>query len=263
MKKALAVTIALAALASFAACGKEPPAEITPETTAQVTPPESESEVKANAPTYDIKKYTDNVIYDGNDYGDIILLYPEIDGNADANELIFKAVRRRCEKALPNLSSYEIGDMPDVTYEITSFSVTYLSDTFLSAKVAGTLTVSLAPHPEPFVYAINVDLENLHELVSADLISDFGKIKEAFINGRFALEDGDEALLAETNAEDMIMQYRSEYEIYPQIWFSSDKLYLNVELVYSLGANAVYSIGLDEAKPCLNTENGELSKIIK
>lgn len=259
MKRFIASFLALAAVLAFAACKKKP----------EKKPPESlfddttSSHAPVSAPTYNVKKYTDDVIFGGKDYGDVTLLYPELDGSDGANALIFDAVKRRCTEALPNLSSYESGDMPEVTYEITSFRITYLSETFLSAKVEGVLTVSLAPHPSPFVYALNFDLENLIELGASDILSDFDRIKKLFTEGKFTLEEGDRSLLSDTSAEDIIMQYRSEYEIYPQIWFSSEKLYLNAELVYTLGSNAVYSIDLGEVKAYLNAENKEISKIIK
>lgn len=257
MKKAILILLAFAAVLTFSACGKKtnnnPPENLPGETTSE----------QASTPTYSIKKHTDDVTFKGKDYGDVTLLYPELDGFDDANLLIFDAIKKKCYEALPNLSSYESGNMPEVTYEISSVKITYLSNTFLSAKIEGNLTISLAAHPAPFVYALNFDLEALSELDTADIISDFDKIKELFVEEKFTLEEGIPSLKNETSPEDMIMQYKSEYEIYPQIWLSSEKLYLNAELVYSLGSNAVFSIGLDEIRDCLNAENKEISKFIK
>lgn len=243
MKKIITLILALLLMFPFASCKKEPTTDVVPI-------------------TYEIKKHTEDVIWDEKDTGDVTLLYPEFEGMSEANKLIFDIIKRKCDESLPNLSSYETGSLPEVTYVIDSFSITYLSDTFLSAKIEGMLTVSLAAHPNPFIYAINVDLEELREISSVDILGNFDKIKELFTNGRFTLEKGIDDLNSQMSFEDMIMQYRSEYEIYPQIYLSSNKFYMNIELVYALGSNAVFSIDLNEVKSYLNTGNKEISKII-
>ena len=246
MKKILALLLAIISVTSFASCKKEPTIDPTNEQT---------------PPAYEIKKYTEDVTWNKKDQGNVTLLYPELEGMNEANELIFDIIKRNCDQALPNLSSYESGSMPEVTYEISSFNITYLSDTFLSAVVEGMLTVSLAAHPNPFVYAVNVDLEDLKEITPAEILADFEKIKKLFEDGRFTLENGIDELNSEMSFEDMIMQYRSEYEIYPQVYLSDEKFYLNVELVYALGSNAQFSIELDSVENFLNKDNKEISKI--
>lgn len=137
MKKCLCIILALLFLVSLGSCNKD-------KDTNDPTPP----------PTYEIKKHTEDVNFNEKDYGNITLLYPELEGLGNVNELLFNAVSKKCADSLPNLSSYDASEMPEVTYEIMSVSITYLSATFLSARVEGTLTVSLAPHPEPFVYTL-------------------------------------------------------------------------------------------------------------
>ena len=249
MKRLIALALALIAILSFAGCKKEPSYD--------------EPDTIPAPPTYEIKKYTEDIIWNDKDQGDVILLYPELKGYDDANKIIFDLVKEKCNAGLPNLSSYENDAMPEVTYEIDSFSVTYVSDTFLSGTVEGMLTVSLAAHPSPFVYAVNIDLENLSELRTNEILDNFDKIKELFNNGKFTLEKGIDDLSSQISFEDMIMQYRSEYEIYPEIWFSDNKLYMNIELVYALGSGAIYSISLDEVQNFLNQDNKEISKITK
>ncbi len=241
MKRTIAFLLSLASVLTFASCKKEPTEEKAP-------------------PTYSIEKYTEDIVWEGIDIGDISLLYPKLDMMEEASKLLFDMIKQKCNESLPNLSSYEGGDLPEVTYEIDKISVTYLSDTFLSAVVEGMLTVSLAAHPNPFIYAINVDLEECREISSGEMLADFDKIKKLFVDGRFTLVKGLEDVGEQMSFEDMIMQYRSEYEIYPQIYFSADKLYMNIELVYALGGNAVYSIELDDVKNCLS-DNKEISKI--
>ena len=239
MKKALCIFLCMLTLFSICSCNKEKEAP--------------------TAPIYEIKKLTRDIIFNEKDRGDITLLYIELDGIEAANELLLNIAERHCSQKLPNLSSYEEGEMPEVTYEIENISVTYLSASLLSARVDGTLTVSLAHHPEPFVYTVNLDLDDLTELTSADIVKNFDAIKALFTNGKFELVQGREGLENDITPEDMIMQYRSEYEIYPYFHFSKDKLFMNVELVYTLGSNALYSIDMSNVKKHLN----KISEIIK
>ncbi len=246
MKKLLCIFLVLLCIIPTVSCRKEPSIDDAP---------------KEKPLSYDIKKHTEDVMFNGKDYGDIKLLYPELEGAENINTLLFDIAKRHCDTTLPNLSSYDTDTMPEVTYEVTEVSITYLSNTFLSAKVDGTLTVSLASHPEPFVYTLNIDLEEVREINSGEVVKNFDGIKELFKKGNFSYEYGDKTLLAETNFEDMIMQYYSEYEIYPHFYFTEDKLCMNIELVYALGSNAGYSVSLKEAKNYLNTDNKEISKI--
>ena len=241
MKKLICFCLALLCLFSVCACKDDDPSPESP-------------------PVYEVKKQTSDVIFNGKDYGDISMLYLALDGLEEANELLLSIALRHRDMKLPNLSSYGEDDMPEVTYETEKISVTYLSADFISAKVEGTLTVSLAPHPEPFVYTVNIDLKNNREFPSADIVKDFDKIKELFRMERFELSYGDEKLVSETTLEDMIMQYHTEYEIYPYFYFTRDKLFMNIELVYTLGSNAGYSIPLSDVKEHLNDE---ITKIIK
>lgn len=211
------------------------------------------------APIYDVKKINRDIIFDEKDRGDITLLYIKLEDHEKASELLLDIAERHCRQKLPNLSSYEDGMLPEVTYEIESIHVTYLSASFLSARVNGTLTVSLAHRPEPFVYTINLDLDNNTEITSADIVKNFDAIKSLFTSGKFDLAQGRDGLENDTTLEDMIMQYRSEYEIYPYFHFTKDKLFMNIELVYALGSNALYSIDISDVKKHLN----KISEIIR
>ena len=49
----------------------------------------------------------------------------------------------------------------------------------------------------------------------------------------------------------MILQYKSDRNIYPDVYFNYDKLIINIDLTDSLGSSAGFSIPLGDVRECL------------
>ncbi|MBQ4328080.1 MAG: hypothetical protein IJC32_06700 [Clostridia bacterium] len=136
-------------------------------------------------------------------------------------------------------------------YEVTSCTVEYASDNFLSVKSAINFTTSTSEYSANSVYTTNIDLKTGEEVTGEDIFSDFMTINNKFIGGDFKQEYGMENLLNLTNYSDMILQYKSDRNIYPDIYFSYDKLIINIDLTDSLGSAAGFSIPLADVRDCL------------
>ena len=89
---------------------------------------------------------------------------------------------------------------------------------------------------------MNVNLESGEIIDEEDIIGDFNIISSKFIAGDFTMVSGASDLMENTNYEDMILQYKSEYASYPEIYFTADSLVLCIDLVPSLGSSASFAV---------------------
>lgn len=130
-------------------------------------------------------------------------------------------------------------------YKITKSNVTYVDDEFASVVAVGEYSYDDYP-PTGFAYGVNVDMTNGTIIAADELIFDFDSIEKLFLNGGFKLCDGIDGLLDITNYEDMFMEYRPEYGIYPDVYFTSASFGIIIELVDTLGGYALFEISYNE-----------------
>ncbi len=184
------------------------------------------------------------------------LRFPVISGMADAeiqtkvNALLLVEAESYYTAVLRDIDIYmEEGTI--FNYEVTSCSVEYASDKLLSVRSMINFTTSTSEYSTNSVYTTNVNLETGEEITGEDIFSDFTTITNKFIGGEFTQEYGEEDLLRLTNYSDMILQYKSDRSIYPDVYFTSDKLIINIDLTDSLGSSAGFSIPLEAVRDCL------------
>ncbi len=180
------------------------------------------------------------------DNGGASMEYPTVTPDNDSvdAEFINKLIRDYMDKKMRE--EQLDGGEGIYQYNITETKTMLMTDDLLSILIMGQYDVSDSPHPTLFAYTINCDLTDNSLIYAEDLIKDFGIIREKFINGSFTLEYGNEGLLFETNYEDMIMEYRTEYGIYPYVFFTEDTFGMVIDLVYALGGYAVFEIPYSE-----------------
>ncbi|MBQ8509770.1 MAG: hypothetical protein IJ493_07680 [Clostridia bacterium] len=137
------------------------------------------------------------------------------------------------------------------SYVIDDVTVTCRLPGLVSVLCAGSFTDADSSYPETIVYTLNINPESAviyNEF--DDFIADFDALADTFRSGGFTLESGVNDLLTKTNYTDMFIAYSDLYGIYPPLYVidSGDglRLGLSVELVYTLGGHAEFSIPLDE-----------------
>lgn len=174
--------------------------------------------------------------------GDVTIVYPVIDPNEDTldSELLNSMIREYMDQKF----KYDGGADTDgeYRYEITDTVTALATDEFASIIVKGMHYVSDSPAPNIFTYTINCDIKASAVISASDLVYDFDGIKKLFLDGKFKLVEGMDGLLDETNYEDMIMEYRAEYGIYPNVYFTEDSFGMVIDLVYTLGGYALFEI---------------------
>ncbi len=184
------------------------------------------------------------------------LLYPVLKGFSDTavqeeiNSLLLEEAEKVYKATVKDIDIY-IEDGTLFFYEVTACSVEYASDAFISVKSEITFTNELDEYPLQAVYTTNIDLAEKRCISGSDIFSDFITINNKFISGKFKQEYGIEKLLTLTNYSDMILQYKSDRGIYPNVFFRPGYLIINIDLTDSLGSAAGFSIPISEIKDSL------------
>ncbi len=220
--------------------------DTTPETAPDSTAP---SESTADDTTDDIpapagpmeigtKKTTDG-------QGDITIemIYPEIKSpspSKHSTDELNEEIAYYMDEQRKNMCRTSSADAYE--YIIESTDITYVNESFFSAVVVGHFYINASPHPTIFAYAINFDANECRVLTSGELINDFDAVKGSFLDGKFTLKKGMNGLLNEMSYEDMFIEYRAEYDIYPGVYYTEGGFGLIIELVFTLDGYALFEI---------------------
>ena len=187
----------------------------------------------------------------------IVMIYPKVvsagasSHSADELNIIIREYmddRRRAERIESFGDEYE--------YIVEDVDLTYVGESFISAVVKGHYYIDGSTHPTLFAYTVNCDTKKGMIVTGADLIRDFARVRNTFTNGGFRLVFGMDGLFDETNYEDMIMEYRPEYDIYPDVYYTEKGFGLAIELVYTLGGYALFEAPLSSLGDAVLTPAG-------
>lgn len=185
-----------------------------------------------------------------------VLRYPQIGGMDDAvlmenvNSIFREVAEKQFKQNVPDVDIYIIEDTV-FNYEVSEVEITLLSNSLISVKNTVYTMSSNSAYPSCPVYTVNIDLIKGEIIEEGDIISDFNIISSAFLAGDFKMVSGAEGLLDNTNYEDMILQYKSDYASYPEVYFTPDSLGICIDLVSALGSNACFEIAIDDIADAL------------
>ncbi len=260
MKKFItAALIAALLLCALSSCGdkKPTPPQDTTDVLAETDTPSGLPAVPECTYEYTIQEHSTIVSEtEAGGRNTKFLRHPVLSGMTDAdiqtkvNALLLVKAESVYKSTLRDIDIYmEEGTI--FNYEVTSCTVEYASDKFLSVKSMINFTTSTAEYSTNSVYTTNIDLTTGEEIAGEEIFSDFTVVNNKFIGGDFALEYGMENLLELTNYSDMILQYKSDRSIYPDVYFTYDKLVINIDLTDALGSAAGFSIPLETVRDCL------------
>jgi hypothetical protein len=187
-------------------------------------------------------------------YNTVVLRYPVIrDYDPDAATLVNVLVR---EFSLEYYQKQALASDKEsyYYYEITDVRMMLLTEGFYSAVIFGEYTGSAGNHPEYVSYTINADLVSGRLLSTEQLLKNETLVRDLFIEGRFRMEYGNAGLIADMSFSDMMLQYRVEYGIYPDIFFKEGFLGINIELPFVLGGYAGYVINVTNISDALKDD---------
>ncbi len=231
MRRAIAVLLLVLTCAGTAACSDTelPPADYSVETV---------------------------TVFTQEDGNELSLIYPQIKGYPDAdaqtrmNEEIARYAYAMYEKQ--DLISTEDGGYE---YAVTAAEITLQTEGFLSGYVFGVIFSQYSGKGMFFAYTLNCDIENGCLYTTEDLLEDYEFLEKRFLKGDFSQEFGYEELDGLMTYSDMLVQYKTEYGIYPNMYFTDEGVGLLVETVTLLGGYAGYTLPYHLAREALNREN--------
>lgn len=254
MKKFFAMLLALVTIFALVSCTGN-------EGIGDESASESETDLP-NAPvcdyTYEIKEEI-IVVHETEDgrKSTKVLRYPVLSGmekeelQTSVNDALRSEAERMFILSVPDVDIYIIEDTM-FNYEVSSVEVTYLSNSLISVKSSVYSMTSVSSYPNCPVYTVNIDLENGEIIDEEDIFADFNEITSRFLGGEFTMVYGIEDLLSQTSYEDMILQYKSDYASYPDVYFTPDSLVICIDLVAALESSAGFAIPLSEVSDLLD-----------
>lgn len=186
----------------------------------------------------------------------VMLLYPVIEGYADAeaeaqiNETIAAYARQMYQNEVPPTA--EDGGY---YYDATDVRVTLASGGFLSAVIGGTVTSAFSGNTTYFSYTVNCDIESAALYTAEEIVSDYAKLQTMFLDGKFSQDFGHADLTAQITLADLISQYKAEYGILPEVYFTADGVGFLIEVIPLFDGYAGFTLPIGKAKKHLNYEN--------
>ena len=170
-------------------------------------------------------------------------------GDADLDELLLQVAERELARYIPNASSVSAnGGSADYTVKLVRM---YVDDTIVSAEFSGEYSLFYEDsfgmeESGEFVYTVLVDPKAKKLLTTADVVSDFDKLKQAYADGKFSP-------YGPPYAKDLD-QYQVEYGIYPYIYLDEEFFWLYItEYVDGVGNwGTTYSMPRADAADFLN-----------
>ena len=155
-----------------------------------------------------------------------------------------------------------------IDYKTEEAAVTCLTPDFVSIIVRGTVRVEIPfenPGNAEFFFTINIDLDTLEGLTSEEIVKDFDSLKSKFLKGDFRQIGGIEDVAKKTPLSDLIMRYRSEYQIYPYYYFTDTDFCMNLEVAGAPGWQSQcvqFALSISDAAPYLNTANKPVGALV-
>ena len=237
--------------------------EVTTSASVVTTAPETKPE--ETEPPEVIVTYEFNVIEKVTDLGTTggkkcssILRYPELTGledktkQSEINALLLQIAEVEYQNRLPNADEL-ISAGTAVSYEITSTAVTYLGNNLLSVRSEGIIDYVNDASDEIFVYCNLINLSSARDITLKKTYSDFGRVMELFLSGKFRQISGDSSLTTAISLEGLMEQYKyhAQYGTFPESYFTPDSLVLVIETNRGSGFFAEFSIDLTEVADCL------------
>ncbi len=211
-------------------------------------------EKKALSPArYSVELITENSRSNG---VGVTLVYPEIQEYGDdvAEERV-NTLLKDYAYAMFKRENLFAGEDYTFEYAVTQVEITLQMEGFLSACVGGYIVEEQSGNQENFSYTVNCDLERALLYETKDLLSDYSRLASLFEKGRFTKAFGHPNLMDYITYEEMIGQYKAEYGIYPDVYFTESALGFVMDVVPMFSGYAGFTLPLNKAADSLQGDN--------
>ncbi len=239
----VSVILCLCAVMGLTSCKKDKNPAEDGTTQATTTVPETTAVADTKPPVtsvdpgveMDVKIFTETF---ENGESTVRLSYPKYD---DGEHDLFDTAMR--SYAVQKYSASGMMPEDDALYEVTLCEVKYESEILVSAVVAGQIINTTTANDGYFSYTVNADPRTGRIYLSEELIGDLELIKgEIGADGGFTQTLGIGNVFDEINPEDITISWRSDYGIFPNMYFTANTFGVMAELPYALGGYAGFEI---------------------
>ncbi|MBQ2768199.1 MAG: hypothetical protein IJF49_09035 [Clostridia bacterium] len=136
-------------------------------------------------------------------------------------------------------------------YAVTSVETKRFDDTLLSFLCRAEYTSPTDGMPKQFVYTCNIN-PTTAEIYSSDvLITDWTALAQLLRAGKGEMVWGSEELLTQITWDELLMQIKPEYGIYPAVCFNDGGVVIGFDVLTLLGGTAGFCISYADAADCL------------
>lgn len=183
-----------------------------------------------------------------------LLRYPRLSGDANSsvNDVLKSIAERAYTEHTANVQTM-IAEGNSFAYTVTEVEVLRNDVALLSVlcraeiKIDGRLT-------QRVVYACNLNPATGEEYTADALVSNFSALGKLLREGKGTLVWGSAELSTQTNWDELLVQIKPNYGIYPAVCFDKDGIILNFEVVELLDWNVGYRISYADAAGSLSVQ---------
>ena len=175
---------------------------------------------------------------------------------SDEEHSLFDASMR--SYAVQKLNAQGLMPEDSAVYEVTDCDIRFESEEFVSVVVTGVLINTTSAHDSMFAYVVNADPRNGRIYLPDELIGNVETIKTAIADDKFTLAYGVEGLMDTATAEEITGSWRSDYGIFPDVYFTTGGFGVVAELPHVLGDYAGFEIPYSDADGMMNASAKEL-----
>ncbi|MBE6709084.1 MAG: hypothetical protein E7578_07585 [Ruminococcaceae bacterium] len=213
------------------------------------TPETTEDEVISADTEDSLFVYSENYMY-----GEIsvTLKYPKYgDGKHDAFDLAMR------DYAVTKFNREGRSPEDSAEYVIFSCDIKLETEYFVSAVFCGTIKDPTAPHDMHFAYTVNADTRSGKVYLYEELVGDIELIKSGLSDGKFSQSYGVDGLMdsisnGHVSYEDITQSWRSDYGIFPDMYFTNDSFGIIAELHHAFGGYAGFEIPYADTGDMIN-----------
>lgn len=185
-----------------------------------------------------------------------LLRYPAFAADNTTAEKLNAALAAAAERAYAahaaNVQSI-IDEGTQFVYTVTEVEVTRFDETLLSVLCHAEYTA--AGRTERFIYTCNLNPATAAEYAADELVTDFTTLCTLLCEGKGEQRWGAEDLLTQTTWEDLLVQVKPAYGIYPPVCFDEEGIIIGFELNSLLGDHAGFALSYTDAAGCLAVGN--------
>lgn len=181
-----------------------------------------------------------------------LLRYPAFDGEDDTTAALNQALRAAAEHAYTTHAANVqaiIDDGETFVYEVTEVEITRCDDALISVRSFA--ECSTPTGTDAFVYTGNLNPATAAAYQVDELVTDFSGLAKLLRDGKGSQVWGVDNLLDQITWDDLLVQIKPTYGIYPPVCFTDEGILLCFATNALLGDTAGFLLTYADAGSCL------------